>query len=406
MGGQTLKPFGRLLSFDQALEKVMTSVTPLTCGEVVELGLLAGRVLCKDITATLNTPPFNRSAMDGYAVLGEDTFGTSRRSPKTLTLIDSTYAGFSSAKKVEKGQCIAITTGARMPAGANAVLMIEDTERDGDKVTIMRAVSPGNNIGKMGEDITSGELVLKKGIMLSPGKVGVIASQGLTAATVYRKPRVAVMPTGEEIGAVGTKLNPEQIYDINSHTVSAVINQNGGEAVMMGITGDNEQTLKTTLKEALKHDMVVISGGSSVGERDLLYKILDEAGEVLFHGIQVKPGKPTLFAIVEGKPVFGMPGYPTSCLINAYLLLEPAVRRLSNLPPRKRCTEEAVLSTNISGSVGRRQFLTVKLRDGKALPIFKESGAITTTAQADGYIVVAENIDILPKGEMVEVILF
>ncbi len=207
------------------------------------------------------------------------------------------------------------------------------------------------------------------------------------------------MPTGEEIAEAGQALRPGQIYDINSHTVAAVVRQSGGEPVKMPIAEDKPEKLRAAIESALETDMVVISGGSSVGERDLMFSILEELGKVLFHGIQVKPGKPTMFAVVRGKPVLGMPGYPTSCLINAHLLLQPAVRKMAHLPVQGEKPVEATLAQSVPGSVGRRQFLPVKLVEGQAVPLFKESGAITATAEADGYLDIAPNVDILEKGE-------
>ncbi|MFC2011413.1 molybdopterin-binding protein, partial [Chloroflexota bacterium] len=181
---------------------------------------------------------------------------------------------------------------------------------------------------------------------------------------------------------------------------------NGGIPLRLGVVGDTREDIKKKVSEALKNDMVVVSGGSSVGERDLLVGVLEGWGEVLFHGLQVKPGKPTLFAIVEGKPMFGMPGYPTSCLINSYLFLMPVVRKMAHLPPRRGETVEARLGQRVSGSVGRKQFLTVKIENGEVFSAFKESGAITSIAEADGYIEIAQNIDLLEKGEPVIVTLF
>jgi len=217
---------------------------------------------------------------------------------------------------------------------------------------------------------------------------------------------VAILPTGEEVAEIGQTLRQGQVYDINSHTIASVVKANGGVPTRFGIAGDELEELKSTIAEALKSDLIVISGGSSVGERDLLIDVLQDWGEVLFHGIQIKPGKPTIFAILQGKPLFGMPGYPTSCLINTYLFILPVVRKMAHLPPRTGETVEARLSRRVSGSVGRRQFLTVKIEGSEAVPVFKESGAITSIAAADGYIEIAENIDLLEKGEPVTVTLF
>ena len=293
-----------------------------------------------------------------------------------------------------------------MPGGADAVVMVEDTEAENSRVKVFKSAYPGANVGRKGEDIKKGESVLRQGFVLDAGKIGVLASQGLQQIKVYQKPGVAILPTGEEVGEVGQKLRPGQVYDINSHTIASVVKANGAIPVRFGTVGDDAEKIKSAITEALKSDLVVISGGSSVGERDLLIDVLQDWGEVLFHGIQVKPGKPTLFAMLQGKPLLGMPGYPTSCLINTYLLLLPAIRKMALLPPRRGETVEAKLSRRVPGSVGRRQFLTVKIDGGEAVPVFKESGAITSIAEADGYIEIAENIDLLEKGEPVTVILF
>jgi molybdenum cofactor synthesis domain-containing protein len=309
-------------------------------------------------------------------------------------------------KKIKTGECMQISTGAVMPEGADAVMMVEDTEREGNLVKVFKSLTPGANIGKMGEDIKEGTLVLKAGVLLDAGKVGVLASQGLARVKVYAKPKIAVLPTGEEVVAGGKKLLPGQLFDINSHTISALVKASGGIPVKIGISGDKKEELQAAIKEALKNDIVVLSGGSSVGERDLLVDVLEGWGEILFHGVQVKPGKPTIFAVIEGKPLMGMPGYPTSCLINSYLFLAPAIRKMAHLPPNKGNTVKAKLARRVPGSTGRRQFLTVKLVGDEAVSVFKESGAITSIAEADGYIEIPENIDLLEKGEIVTVTLF
>ncbi|MBI4284183.1 MAG: molybdenum cofactor biosynthesis protein [Chloroflexi bacterium] len=401
-----MKPFGALLSFMEAKKIVDASIKPVNRVETVNIDDAVGRVLAEDIVAALSIPSFNRAAMDGYAVKAKDTFNAGQVNPKVLNLIGQLHAGEKLSQKVNSGQCLQIATGAMMPGGADAVVMVEDTEAEKGRVKIFKSVFPGANVGKKGEDIKEGSLVLKEGFVLEPGRVGVLASQGLKQIRVYEKPRVAVLPTGEEVVEVGKKLRQGQLYDINSHTIASVVKANGGIPYRVGISGDNLDELRATIAEALKSDLVVLSGGSSVGERDLLVDVLQDWGEILFHGIQVKPGKPTLFAIVQGKPLMGMPGYPTSCLINTYLFILPVIRKMAHLPPRRGETVEARLARRVPGSVGRRQFLTVKVEDGEAVPVFKESGAITTVAEADGYIEIAENIDLLEKGEPVTVTLF
>ncbi len=323
-----------------------------------------------------------------------------------LNLVGELHAGETPKKRVNTGQCIQFATGAMMPRGADAVVMVEDTEAENSRVKVFKSAYPKANVGQKGEDIREGESVLRRGSVLDAGKIGVLASQGVNQTKVYEKPKVAILPTGEEVAEIGQTLRQGQVYDINSHTIASVVKANGGVPYRVGISGDELEELKSTIAEALKSDLVVISGGSSVGERDLLIDVLQDWGEVLFHGIQIKPGKPTIFAILKGKPLFGMPGYPTACLINTYLFLLPAVRKMAHLPSRTGETVEARLSRRVPGSVGRRQFLTVKIEGDEAVPVFKESGAITSIAAADGYIEIAENIDLLEKGAPVTVTLF
>ncbi len=401
-----MKPFGALIPFEEAKKIVETNIKPITRVETISIDDASGRVLAEDMVATLNTPPFNRAAMDGYAVKARDTFNSGQFSPRILNLVGELHAGETPRTRVNAGECLQIATGAMMPGGADAVVMVEDTEAENSRVKVFKSAYPGANVGRKGEDIKKGESVLRQGFVLDAGKIGVLASQGLQQIKVYQKPGVAILPTGEEVGEVGQKLRPGQVYDINSHTIASVVKANGAIPVRFGTVGDDAEKIKSAITEALKSDLVVISGGSSVGERDLLIDVLQDWGEVLFHGIQVKPGKPTLFAMLQGKPLLGMPGYPTSCLINTYLLLLPAVRKMSLLPPRRGENVEAKLSRRVPGSVGRRQFLTVRIDGGEAVPVFKESGAITSIAEADGYIEIAENIDLLEKGEPVTVILF
>jgi molybdopterin molybdotransferase len=401
-----VKPFGALLPFEEAKRLVEENIEPVERIETVSINDAPGRVLAEDIIAKLNIPPFNRAAMDGYAVRARDTFNSGQFNPRVLNLVGELHAGEVPEKRINAGECIQIATGAMMPAGADAVVMVEDTEAENSRVKVFKSSYPGANIGKKGEDIKKGVSVVREGFVLEPGRVGVLASQGISQVRVYEKPKVAVLPTGEEVVEVGKKLRRGQVYDINSHTISSVVKQNGGIPIHIGITGDSLEELKSTIGQSLKSDLVVLSGGSSVGERDLLVDVLQGWGEILFHGIQVRPGKPTLFAMVQGKPLMGMPGYPTSCLINTYLFILPAVRKMAHLPPRRGETVQARLSRRIQGSVGRKQFLTVKIDGDEAVPVFKESGAITSVAEADGYIEIAQNIDILEKGEPVTVTLF
>ena len=401
-----MRPFGALISYQEAKEVIDRHTSPIMRIEAVLIDDAVNRILAEDLVAKINVPPFTRSAMDGYAVKAKDTFDAGQFKPQVFKIIGELHAGENPTKKIKSGECIQISTGAVMPEGADSVIMVEDTEREENEVKVFKSITPGTNIGKMGGDIKAGVVILKAGIVLDAGKVGVIASQGLSKIKVYEKPRIAVIPTGEEVVQSGKKLQPGQLYDINSHTISALVSASGGIPVRIDIAGDKAEELRAAVKEALKSDIVVLSGGASVGERDLLVDGIDMWCEILFHGVQVKPGKPTIFAMIEGKPLMGMPGYPTSCLINSYLFLVPAIRKLAHLPSRSGDTVKAKLSRRIPGSTGRRQFLTVKLVGDEAVSVFKESGAITSIAEADGYIEIPENIDMLEKGQIVTVTLF
>jgi molybdenum cofactor synthesis domain-containing protein len=284
--------------------------------------------------------------------------------------------------------------------------MVEYTKLDGDMVEIQKPEYPGANVSPEGEDIKAGDRVLRAGDVLTPAKVGALAALNYSIFEVVEKPRVTIFSTGMEVKPLGTELAPGQIYDINSHTLASVINANGCIAVVKGIVTDDEESMKSAIHEAVEHDLGVFSGGSSVGARDIFAETIEKMGEIVFHGVQVKPGKPTLFGIVKGTPIFGMPGYPTSCLSNAYIFLSPALRMLAGLPQYSPRTMKAKMGSRFVSSSGREQFLTVKIVDGVAHPVFKKSGTITSMAQADGYIVLPVNLDTIEEGEEVNVTLF
>jgi len=400
-----VKPFGTLIPFDQAIKLVDESIKPLSRTEVIGIDDAVGRVLAEDIVATQNTPPFNRAAMDGYAVKAEDTSGAGQDNPSVLKIIGEIHAGDVPGAGMGSGQCIQIATGAMMPEGADAVVMVEDTGADDGMVKIYKEAAFHSNVAEKGEDIRAGETVLNTGTYLDAGKIGVLASQGLEKVKVYEKPRVAIMPSGEEVVELGKELKQGQLYDINSHTVISVVKENGGIPVMYGIIEDNREDIRAKIIEALNNDFIVISGGSSAGERDLLAEVVEEQGNILFHGVRIKPGKPTMFAIVEGKPVFGMPGYPTACLVNSYMFLVPALRKMARLPQKNIQKVRATMSERAKGTHDRQQLLTVKVEGGQVIPVFTESGAITSISRANGYIEIEEN-GAVEKGEPVTVTLF
>lgn len=406
MGMSEITPFKLLMSREKALETIMEHIKPVEAAELIPIERSANRVLARDLVAAMDIPPFDRAAMDGYAVKAEDTYGASEFSPKTLKLVGVLRAGESTSREIKNGECIRIATGCPIPPGADAVVMAEFTEEDGENVSIYKAVHPLENISLRGEDIKKGEVIIREGEILTPAKIGVFAALGIRKAPVYRKPRVAIIPTGVEVQDLGLKLNGGQVYDVNSYTLASLLLENGASVTRAPIIPDSYEALRAALYRYIDHDLIVFSGGSSVGERDMLAEIVEEDGKLLFHGVQIKPGKPTLFGTVRGKPVLGMPGYPASCLSNAYVFLIPIMRKMARLPPKKPTTVKAKMAKRIVSASGREQFLTVRVVDGKAYPAFKKSGDITSLSKADGYVILPVNLDVIDEGEEVTVTLF
>jgi molybdenum cofactor synthesis domain-containing protein len=273
-------------------------------------------------------------------------------------------------------------------------------------VKIYKPVYPRQNVSAQGEDIQTGREVLPSGTRLDPSKIGVLAALGITEVPVFAKPMVAVIPSGNEIVRPGDPLEPGKIYDINSYTLSALVQKNGGIPRLFPIMKDTLEDVRRTLREALACDIIVLSGGSSVGERDVMLEAVEGMGEVKFHGIAVKPGKPTLCGVIEGKLLLGMPGYPTSCLTNGYGLLVPVLHKLARLPKTRTGGVELPMSRRYSSTIGRHQYLPVRVEHAEVVPVFKESGAITSMADAEGYIEIPANVDLVEKGERVLVKFF
>jgi molybdopterin molybdotransferase len=404
---QAMRPIRETIPLEEARALIDEAIAPIARTERIPLVQANGRVLAADVLSDRDVPPFSRAGMDGYAVVAEDTFGASRYEPKTLRVVEKIYTGQVPTTVVGRGQTAEIATGAPMPEGADAVVMVEETERAGaDEVRIFTPVYPRQNVGRQGADITHGQTVLQAGDVLSPSRIGALAALGLTDVVVYQRPSIAILSTGNEIAEPGAALKPGQIYDINRFTLSTIIAEHGGTPVAYQTAQDTLEDLERAIDRCLNEDVMVFSGGSSVGERDLILDVIGRRGEIVFHGIAVKPGKPTVFGTIGGKAVFGMPGYPTSCLSNAYMLLVPALRRMAHLPPHHHRTVTLPVAQRIVSTTGRHQFYTVRIIEGQAHPAFKASGDITSMSQADGYIEIPAQTDIVEKGEIVEVKLF
>ncbi len=402
----TMRPITSTIAFASALEIVLDAARPIARTETVTLLEADGRVLAHDVLATEDVPPFDRAAMDGYAVIAGDTAGASVDSPRTLRCVDRVFSGHVPARGVGAAECMEIATGAPMPAGADAVVMVEETARDGEMVRILAPVVPRQNIGRQGADLTTGEVIVAANEVLNPSRIGALAATGVTRAEVFAKPTVALLSTGDEIVQPGERLAPGQIYDINRFTLEAIIGRHGGRAMPMPAAGDTVDALVERLDAARVNDIVVFSGGSSVGERDLLLDVIARRGELIFRGIAVKPGKPTIFARVGTTPFFGMPGYPASCLSNAYMLLLPFLRKMARLPSWEPRTVDVPLARRVTSTAGRHQFYTVRVVSGRAEPAFKASGDITSMARADGYIEIPADTEVVDAGTVVRVTFF
>ena len=407
MTDAAMRPIRETLPLDEALAALFEAALPIERTERVPLREATGRVLAADAIAALDVPPFDRAAMDGYAVIAQDTFGAGPYAPRVLQRVEKVYTGQVPTRSVASGQCIEIATGAPMPEGADAVVMVEETEKGaGDEIRILTPVYPRQHVGRKAADIAAGQTIVAKGEVLNPSRIGSLAAVGVFDVDVFARPRIAVLSTGNEIVEPGQPLAPGQIYDVNQFTLSAVIGTHGGVAVPHPPAPDTLADLVEAVRVAAQEDIVVFSGGSSVGERDLILDALRQAGEVIFHGIALKPGKPTVFGRIGKTPVFGLPGYPTSCLSNAYMLLVPMLRRMARLPEHHPRTVSLPLARRVVSTTGRHQFYTVRIENGMAVPAFKASGDITSMSLADGYFEIPAQTDIVEAGEIVEIKLF
>jgi molybdopterin molybdotransferase len=401
-----MKPIKETIPLEEARQLIADACKQIDRSERVRLVDANGRVAAADVESTRDVPPFARAGMDGFAVRAEDTFGANRYDAKSLRVIDKIYTGQVPTRMLEPGTAIEIATGAPMPQGADAVVMVEETERAGEDVRVLTPVYPRQNVGRQGADIVVGQTVIARGQVLNPSRIGALAALGVGDVEVFAKPTVAILSTGNEIADPGNELQPGQIYDINKFTLSTIIQEHGGIPMPFATAQDTIEALESAIDACSTCDVLVFSGGSSVGERDLILDVIGKKGEIVFHGIAVKPGKPTVFGTINGKPMFGMPGYPTSCLSNAYMLLVPALRAMARLLPRHTATVTLPVGQRIVSTTGRHQFYTVKIVDGQAMPAFKASGDITSMSQADGYIEIPAQTDIVEKGELVEIKLF
>jgi len=408
------KIFKTLVTLEEAINRLYEHFSPRPVGvEDVRLEEALGRVLAEDVYSNVDVPPFDRAAMDGYAVRAEDTYRAREDRPVKLRIVGRIKAGEVPSIYVNRGEATEISTGAPMPGGANAVVMVENTEEKDGYVYIYKPVAPMENVQPTGSDIMMGEMVLRKGQLLTPRELGVLAAIGRTRVVVYRRPKVAVFSIGDEIVSPGSRLEPGKIFDINATTICAAVRECGGDPLFLGIAHDDADEIITKIREGLRiADIVISSGSTSAGVKDILYEIVGKLGSpgILVHGIKLKPGKPTLIGVIDGKPYFGLPGYPTSALMIFWQVVAPVIRKMCGLREEERLSVRARLSYKVYPQRGRRNLIPVSLvsRNGEliAVPTPGGSGSITALANADGYMDIPEGVEYLDPGETVNVKMF
>jgi molybdopterin molybdotransferase/putative molybdopterin biosynthesis protein len=411
--------FLNVIDRDEAEQRFHTALDlrPLAA-ELVPLAAALGRVLAEDVRSPVDVPSFDRSNVDGYAVLAADTFGASELAPRRVVLAGEAIAtGVIPKAQFSTGQAMPIATGGMLPRGADAVVMVEHTDVSGIELLIRRAVTPGANITFTGTDITAGELILAAGERLTSRETGVLAAVGIAEVPCVGRPRVAIVSTGDEIIAPGAMMQPGLVYDSNARIIADAVRELGGEPVELGIVRDDAAKLRQRLTQAIaEHDVVLLSGGTSKGAGDLSYRVVSELKEpgVVAHGVALKPGKPICLAATRGKPVVVLPGFPTSAIFTFQEFVAPVIRRLAGQSTARLSSVRARLATKVNSEIGRTEYLLVSLIEQSqppadtqlvAWPMGKGSGSVTAFSKADGFITIGRHQEIIEAGADVDVTL-
>ncbi len=419
-----MKLFRTLISYDEALQVVVAHARRME-PEAIRFDEALHRMLAVDVRSPVDSPPFDRAAMDGYAARGEDSFGATPRSPVTLKLLRPRSKGTgerAAQTEVKEGECVPIATGMPIPPGSNAVIMLEYTRERGDLLTVYKPVTPGKNVSARGEDVKTGNIVLNAGRRLRPHDIGLLASLRHTKVQVYRRARIGILSTGDELvdpaepvqteaEAAGSDLRPQKIADANSYVLTA-LTQSIASPYRIGIVRDDFTAILDTVQHSLEDacDVLLVTGGSSVGSRDYVAAAVEELGELHFHGVAIRPGEPVGFGSITGKPIFVLPGYPVATIAAFELLVRPYLYALHGAAEERR-TLGAAARTKIPSAVGRTDFVRVRvLRDGTDIAVepvrVSGSGILTSMTKSDGFVVIAANKEGVAEGERVEVQLY
>ena len=413
--GMDQDQFLTILSREDALARFEAALFPRpVLSERRPLAEALGCALSEDVVAPIDVPPFDRSNVDGFAVRSADLASAAEAAPVRLRLNDEVIAcGTAPTRPVLSGTATSIATGGPVPRGADAIVMVEHTQPSGSRVIeIRRAASPGQFVSYAGSDIARGEALLCAGTIVGSREIGMLAACGIAQVSIARRPRVAIISTGDELVQPGERLGPAAIYDTNGAIVTAAVSENGGEAAFLGAVPDDEQQLEAAMRKALaSSDMLVLSGGTSKGAGDISHRIIARLGKpgIIAHGVALKPGKPLCLAVCDGKPVIILPGFPTSAMFTFHDMIVPVLRRMAGLPPRSDAKVTAKVPVRIASELGRAEFVMVSLVEGAegliAYPTGKGSGAITSFAEADGFLKIDALADQMPANAQAEVTL-
>jgi putative molybdopterin biosynthesis protein len=415
--------FLQVLDRDEAERRFRAAIDPAPRGiEQIPLDVALGRVLAEDVTSPVDVPSFDRSNVDGYAVIAEDTFGASEEVPRLVHLADEIiHTAVVPATVIQRGTAASIATGGMMPRGADAVVMIEHADIAGHELRVGRAVTAGSGVSFAGTDITAGETVLRRGQILTSRDTGVLAAIGVATVDVWRKPIVAILSTGDEIIPPGQPMQPARIYDSNAQVLADAVRELGGEPVRLGITPDDGDTLRAKVRDALEAaDIVLLSGGTSKGAGDISYRVVAELTDpgIVAHGVALKPGKPICLAASGGRPVVVLPGFPTSAIFTFHEFVAPVLSSMAGRTHEERATVQARLAVRVNSEIGRTEYLLVGLveiptvesripnPESKVLaayPMGQGSGSVTTFSRADGFTTIGRHEEIVPAGTIVSV---
>lgn len=410
--------FLRVVDRDEAERRFRAAVALTPRGsETVPLETALGRVLAADVMSPVDVPSFDRSNVDGFAIVAEDTFGASEEVPRCVRLAEETiHTGVVPRTVVERGVAVSIATGGMMPRGADAVVMVEHAETQGPQLRIAKAVTSGGWVSFAGTDITAGETVLRRGHLLTSRDTGVLAAIGVARVDVWRKPLVAILSTGDEIIAPGEPMQAAKVYDSNAQVLADAVVELGGEPRRLGIAPDDMTALREKLMEALEFaDIVLLSGGTSKGTGDVSYRVVSELGDpgIVAHGVALKPGKPICLAATRGRPVVVLPGFPTSAIFTFHEFVAPVLRAQAGRPAEERTVVPARLAVKVNSEIGRTEYLLVGLVEtgddrtgGTALaayPMGQGSGSVTTFSRADGFATIGRHQEIVEAGTLIDV---